>query len=473
MRCWGRHRTAVRVGRGPIAVVGLCVVLGWSTLSAGSTGRSLPAFPGAQGFGARTRGGRGGRVIEVTNLDDAGPGSLRAAIEADGPRTIVFRVGGMIVLGSHLRIKNPWVTIAGQTAPGDGICIRKWPLLVQTSEVIIRGLRHRLGDDPDGPKQDQGNGICVIGSLTNHVRNVILDHCSVSWAWDENLDAYYAVSDVTFQWCIISEALHRSRHPKGPHSMGMLLGGHDGHSTRMTVHHCLFAHNNGRNPLVSTSRCATEIINNVIYNWGMESTCFEKNGNAGDPWTGPDFKRGPHLANVIGNFYKPGPDSRRKGIIVEKAVLPESTIYLKGNIGPGRTEDQGDEWDVVKSYAGTNPHSSIPAFEPSGVTVQPVTRAYELVLARAGAAVPHRDAVDERVIQSVRDGTGRIIDSLEQVGGHPVYRGGEAPPDTDHDGMLDDWEKSRGLDPNDPEDRNLLAPSGYTWVEEYINSLLP
>lgn len=413
------------------------------------------AFPGAEGYGADTPGGRGGQVLEVTTLDPDGSGSLREALQTAGARIVVFRVGGTIELTQDLRIDEPFVTVAGQTAPGDGILIRGAGLRVQTHDVIVRGLRIRVGDDPAGPTGENRDGLGVADS-SEPPHDVIFDHCSVSWAIDENLQLWYPCHDITFQWCVTAEALNESLHPKGGHSMGLLVGDH---AQRISVHHNLFVHNRGRNPLMKGDT-ETEVINNVVYNWGYGPTSFGDLEGAG-----------PSTANVIGNTYLPGADSDGQGIKISSNVSDGTAIYVEGNVGPGRETDQGDDWLAVQG--DEQYRSTTPAVPPSGITSQSAAEAYGLVMASAGAIVPSRDAVDQRLVQAVTDTTGSIIDSQDEVGGWPTLAGGTAPTDTDHDGMPDSWETDHGLDPSDPSDGSDEAPSGYTWVEEYINGLIP
>jgi pectate lyase len=230
-------------------------------LAAVSVGAELPDFPGAEGFGATTPGGRGGRVIYVTTLDDSGPGSLRAAIGAQGPRTILFRVGGVIDLQSALVVREPFVTIAGQTAPGGGICLRGDNFGIATHDVVVRFLRVRLGD----LRRREVDTF----SIADGSRNVVVDHCSASWSIDETLSPSGDISDVTVQWCIISESLNNSLHSKGPHGYGSLLRATGG----VSLHHNLWSHHNGRNPRFGDNYAegpfpTFDFRNNVIYNWG-------------------------------------------------------------------------------------------------------------------------------------------------------------------------------------------------------------
>ncbi len=406
---------------------------------------AIPAFPGAEGFGSETPGGRGGRVIEVTNLDDSGPGSLRAACEADGPRIVVFRTGGTIRLKSQLRIRSPFITIAGQTAPGGGILLRDAGLSIRTHDVVVRYIRVRIGESR---AQSPGSQDCInIGGEKGKdlARNVIIDHCSLSWAIDENADSYSRASDLTVQWCILSEGLMKSIHEKGPHSMGFLLG--QG-STRTSVHHNLFAHNNERNPRLKGG--LRDIVNNVVYDWGSHAAALSDK---------PEV-------NLVGNCYKPGPSSGGLDRIV-RADGP-AAIYLGGNY----FGEKGSDWDYVEPKPTTLRASS--PFSAPKVTVCSANQAFDRVLRSAGCSYPVRDSVDLRIVRDAREGTGRIIDNPDQVGGFPKIASGIAPPDTDHDGMPDHWEIPRGLDPYDPsdgpEDRDR---DGYTNLEEYLNWLVP
>jgi pectate lyase len=420
------------------------------TLILPSPAAGLPAFPGAQGFGSESPGGRGGKVIEVTNLNPSEAGSLRAALEASGPRIVVFRAGGTIFMNGMLKIKNPYITIAGQTAPGDGIQIRGGTLDVQTHDVVIRGLRIRPGDQEGYDPKDRD---CIkIGSEHTPVYNVVIDHCSLSWSTGKLVTLWYEnVHDITVQWCIISEALFHSRHPEGAHSRAFLIGDF---AQRVTTHHCLYAHNDYRNPEFKGDTRG-EVINNVIYNWGKAGTDFGEG----------DVTKLPVFANIIGNYYKPGTNGDAiKAIYIrdsrdrEWGLNPQSRVYIQGNINGLRT-------------GGDALLSDQPATPLSNVRIEDAQVAYEKVLRDAGATVPARDAVDTRIVKDVVNKTGKIIDSQSEVGAWPNLAGGNGPPDTDHDGMPDAWETSRGLDPNNandgPADRD---GDGYTNIEKYLNS---
>lgn len=435
----------------------------------------LPAFPGAEGFGAETPGGRGGEVIEVTNLKDSGPGSFRAACESKGPRIIVFRTGGTIEVLSPVLVSEPFATIAGQTAPGGGILLKADPgfdgsvLNVISHDVIVRGLRIRRG--PTAKKGCCGDGLS-IHNKEGEPHNIVIDHCSISWSTDENVDSWYAARDITIQWCLIAEALYDSSHEKGPHSKGTLIGSE---VKRVSYHHNLLAHNVARNPQFSNDEGPNHIVNNVIYNWKYFGGQFSKAGQLAPK------------VNFIGNYYKPGPDTRKDRYEVALSKYEDEPLfYVHDNIGHHRPDESSDEWDIVgDSNSGLGKGwMRIPASvkirrkeawpaSPVPITIHPVKKGYELVLDHAGAITPKRDAVDLRVVNDVRMNIGRCIDDPSEVGGWPTLEAGTPPKDTDHDGMPDDWETKHKLDPNDPEDRNRKAPSGYTFVEEYINSLIP
>jgi pectate lyase len=412
----------------------------------------VPAFPGAQGFGTQTPGGRGGRVIEVTNLNDSGPGSLRAAIEADGKRIVVFRVGGTIGLKTPIIALSPYLTIAGQTAPGDGILIRDTNLRIRTHDVVVRYLRLRIGPNRAIPSNRQ-DGLAVENGGNEETCNVVVDHCSVSWAQDENV-GISSVHDVTLQWCLIAECLRRGYHEKGDHSMAVILGDNP---DRISTHHNLLMSCGSRNPRIQGG--LHDVVNNAMYNFG-------------GLWA--TFSRNPRV-NFVGNYYKRGPNSMRSNPPVITADKPEDAgkIFVKGNITPYRTSNDQDEWLGMVRLNVADVRAER-AFDTPPITATPAEVAWEQILAGAGATIPHRDAVDLRLIQEARTGKGQHIDRPDEVGGFPRIAGGDAPPDTDHDGMPDAWEKTHGLDPNDPADGPQDRDGdGYTNVEEYLNSRAP
>jgi pectate lyase len=446
------------------AILGFAAVLATAAWSGEPSGPSFPAFLGAEGFGAATPGGRGGKVLIVANLDDHGPGSLRAAVEESGARTVVFEVSGTIALERPLRIERPFLTIAGQTAPGGGIALKNHGIVLTdgVQDVVIRHIRVRPGP---GAVSD---GILLAGKEGAPVRRVILDHCSATWAMDENMDTWGGVEDCTIQWCILAEGLMEG-HPKGKgHGMGLLCGPRD-KTQRLSIHHNLFAHNNQRNPRFQGG--SYEFVNNAIYDWG---------GIAGQLTFAP-------RANFIGNFYKPGPSSNKRAF--EIAVDGPTPLYVEGNIGPHRrppaegvqganpypfSEYKSDEWAIVgqdgkaadASLRRNEPHP--PA--PIPITIEPVAQAFERVLADCGATRPTRDGVDRRIVTEVRAGTG----ALGMHGPYPILDEGVAPADEDRDGMPNQWEREFGLDYLDPHDAATdLDGDGYTNLEEYLNATDP
>lgn len=414
-----------------------------------------PAFPTAEGFGALARGGRGGQVIEVTNLNSEGPGSLRAAIETKGPRIVVFRVGGTIELTERLRIKEPYLTIAGQSAPGGGITLKSSGVdrdlvKISTHNIVIRYIRVR-----PGPGGDSG-GITIDGGET---RNVILDHMSISWSVDENLTTWYDNANITIQWSIIAEGLNNSSHSEGPHSKGLMLGA-DG-SRNLSIHHNLLAHNVERSPRIKTSGLV-DFRNNVIYNYGV---------SAG--WVTNEY--GDVSVNYVGNYIKPGPNSDRSRYGLEIDSVDDAatiSVFVDGNLSHHRLGDTYSQNVVVKEdghqFLVDRAHPAPPIVTTNAET------AYEQVLENAGATIPMRDEVDTRIVQEVLSGTGRIIDDPSQVGGWPQLAAGMAPVDNDHDGMADSWESTYDLDTGTSAD-NRLDPDddGYTNVEEYLNNTNP
>jgi hypothetical protein len=454
----------------------------------------LAAFPGAQGFGAFSLGGRGGRVIEVTNLDDidpatgnAVPGSLRAAIEATGPRIVVFRVSGTIDVcerNKGLEIVSPYITIAGQTAPGDGITLRLDPscdgpaLRIWEHNVVLRHLRIRPGSNPD---VDLGGSDAVtIGGVNAH--DIIIDHCSLSWATDENLDISWGAHDVTVQYSIVSEGLKDApRAAEGPSGgYGMLIdnanaGGN--HTDRISVHHVLFAHNWYRNPQVSTDGLI-DYRNNVIYDWGLHGL------RVLDLY-------GPTRMNLVGNYAKEGPSASaatrtREMWAYHSIGMAPLSYFVHDNIGPRRPSPSSPETDAIycREHDEAVPNSGVDcdparfattiAFAAPHVTTWSATSAYDEVLENAGATLPLRDAVDRRVIDEVRNGNGGTVMDPAEVGGWPWMESATPPVDVDHDGMPDAWELLYGLHVGTPSDGAFDADAdGYTNVEEFLNSTNP
>ena len=424
------------------------------------------AFPDAEGWGRNARGGRDekAKILAVTSLADSGPGTLREALKTPGPRIVVFRTGGVIELTNKLTVQDGFLTIAAQTAPGDGVIVRGFPIRIAADHVIIRGLRIRNGDGP-GPKGDLRDSIQIGRTDGKPIHDIIVDHCSFGWSVDETVEFYFSARNVTLSYNIFSEALWKSIHQKGSHGYAMLLG--SGANEQITLHHNLFAHNERRNPWIKDN-AQVELINNVIYNWGSEGTGL---------WSDPKLK--PLKANVIGNFYKLSDATiarakkPRRAIDLHKAPPPNSRIYLHDNVGPGR-EPLKDDWDAagVGDYDPAPYRADKPLAEAaSGLKPQKAVDAYSHVLKHAGAAP--RDKADARAVEDTRTGGGRPIDKLDQVGGYPTYAAGTPPVDTDEDGLPDEWERAHGLNPRDRRDATHLAPSGYLHIEEYVNSLIP
>jgi pectate lyase len=402
------------------------------------------AFPGATGFGAYTPGGRGGKVLFVTTLEDSGPGSLREALTTKGPRTVLFRVGGTIHLKSGLTIREPFLTVAGQTAPGQGIALvadssthADTLVINQTHDVILRYLRIFNGKAP-GPSHPDDGGDCL--SIYDS-QNFIIDHCSTHFGTDETLSATGACDRYTVQWSIIAEGLNYERH-----SMSSLLGG-----GRSTWHHNLFAHAGSRNPnFAGEVRC--DFRSNLIYDWGF--TCGQGS-----------FVQ----LNYSGNYLKPGPSTKPNARIFlggQATALP-GTLYLANNVLEGFPEITRDNW------LGT-PHdraaSSPVPFPLLSLPSEPPDTARDRVLSHAGANLPTRDGADTRLIREVRESTGQIIDSQDQVGGVPILPTVTSDIiDTDHDGLPDDWERQNHLDPANPHDALTITGGTYTWLEIYLN----
>ncbi|MBI3850882.1 MAG: pectate lyase [Verrucomicrobia bacterium] len=419
-----------------------------------AVGKDLPAFPGAEGFGANTPGGRGGKALFVSNLNDAGLGSLRAACETKGPRTIVFRVGGIIDLKSTIKVTEPFLTLTGQTAPGDGVCLRGHSLIVATHDVVIRYLRSRPGDI-SGKETD------ALGA-THGAANVIFDHCSASWAVDENLSMNGTNHNVTLQWSIVSEALYHSVHHKGAHSMGSLMSGFAG----VSLHHNIYAHNNSRNTRLGgrdTNFPPTiDFRNNVLYDWGEICT-----GMVGDTIN----------VNYAANYIKAGPSSKVSKPILIVHTNANAQFFLSDNVVVGRpnfTRDNRTMFSRTELDGRRLITVVSKPFDAPPIKMSSAEKVYETILANAGAILPKRDAVDSRVVEEIRRGTGHIIDSQWEVGGWPEYKSARPPLDTDRDGMPDEWEKRHGLNPNDPRDANDDANGdGYTNLEEFMNGTDP
>ena len=421
-----------------------CMAVEKATEQARTDISKLPAFPSAEGYGKFAVGGRGGAVYEVTTLDPTGPGSLGEAIAASGPRTVIFRVAGTIE--GNFKIANGNITIAGQTAPGDGICI-KGNLGIGADDVIIRYIRVRA--------KASGDAMGARGR-----KNIILDHVSASWSSDEVMSLYHN-NNVTIQWCIISEACSRS------HRFGGIWGNNYG-----TYHHNLIAHNDSRNPRWASGSKYDDYRNNVIYNWGYNS-CY--GGEAlqvrNHEWDFSTF-------NMVANYYKAGPatKSEARNRIAQPSARgadDKGSWYVADNYVDGYPAVTADNWQGVD---GDNYIKMDKPWPEMPINQQTPADAYKAVLAHAGCSRPNRDSIDTRIIKEVSAGTATfgengIITNPADVGGWPTLAGGTPPADSDHDGMPDAWEKANGLDPRDPDDRNEVAADGYTMLEKYLNSI--
>lgn len=373
------------------------------------SGGALPIIPGAFGLGMDTVAGSGRNInasnttiFKVTNLNASGSGSLAACTGASGPRVCIFEVSGTIQTAREVKISNPYITIAGQTAPSPGITIRGAGLRITTHDVLVQHIRIRVGDASNGPDPDNRDGIGIEGQ--SGIYNIVIDHVSVSWAVDGNVDLWYGgVHDVTITNSIISEALHNSLHPKGPHSTGMLTGSdNDEVPSRISVLYSLFAHNHSRNPQYSgASNSSIVFANNLIYNWGQYGTRLRYGGDA----------------SVVGNVYVSGANSVN-GSGNAFYVLDASgfQVYLDDIMVDGSVPS--DSWDIVSG--SNNPRVDSPPILIDGYSPMNSALVEDYVLNNAGARPADRDTVDTRVVQSVRDRSGRIIDSQSDVGGWPV-----------------------------------------------------
>lgn len=486
----------------------------------------IPAFPGAEGGGMWTFGGRGGKVLTVTNLNDDGPGSFRWACEQGGARIIVFNVSGIIRLKSPIYVRAPYVTIAGQTAPGEGICIAGESFQVDTHDVIVRHMRFRRGETLVTNREDSFGG--------NPVGNIMIDHCSCEWGLDENISFYRHMFNlhngkpmekkptvnVTIQNTISAKALDTWNH-----AFGSTIGGEN-----TTFMRNLWADNTGRNPSIGWAG-VFNFVNNVVYNWVHRTA------------DGGEYKS---MFNFINNYYKPGPLTPKDGAIGHRITKSESRseglfpfkqfgrVYATGNIMEGNDEVNKDNWNGGIQTADKDGKMnetelalmrSNEPFEMAPITIMGAQKAFEWVLDNAGATVPCRDIVDQRICEEVRTGKAYYVENYEkemaklekktktpqnpygdmwglhpksqneqgyfkyrrlpqdsykqgvitdprQMGGYPEYKAWEPYVDTDGDGMPDEWEKANGLNPNDPSDAiKDCNGDGYTNIEKYINAI--
>jgi hypothetical protein len=454
----------------------------------------IAAFPGAEGGGKYSFGGRGGKVYVVTNLNDDGPGSFRWACEQGGARIIVFNVAGIIHLKTPVIVRAPYITIEGQTAPGDGVCIAGETVWINTHDVVIRYMRFRRGETNVGRRDD------AIGG--NPVGNIMIDHVSASWGLDENMSMYrhmyndstgkiedkFGTANITIQNSIFSESLDTWNH-----AFGSTLGGENCSFMRN-----LWADNTGRNPSVGWNGIFN-FVNNVVFNWVHRSI------------DGGDYRAS---FNIINNYFKPGPATSKNSNVGHRILKPEAgrsklkylvfgRCYVNGNIMEGYPEITKDNWaggvqveelpntDKYTDYMKVNKPMPMPQ-----ITIMSATDAHQYVLNNAGATLPRRDAVDQRITEQVK--TGKIstianvklpekqfehrrlpIDSYKigiitdpsQVGGYPEYKG-TPYKDSDTDGIPDDWETKHGLNPKNARDASLITKSGYSNIEEYLNSVV-
>ncbi|WP_443947364.1 polysaccharide lyase [Pedobacter sp. AW1-32] len=462
----------------------------------------LLAFPGAEGGGAYSFGGRGGRVIVVKNLNDSGPGSLRDACEQGGARIVVFNVAGIIRLKTPLIIRAPYITIAGQTAPGDGVCVAGESVWLNTHDVVVRFMRFRRGETYVGRRDD------AIGG--NPVGNIMIDHVSASWGLDENMSMYrhmyndstgkteekLGTVNITIQNSIFSEALDYWNH-----AFGSTLGGENCAFMRN-----LWADNGARNPSIGWNGIFN-FANNVVFNWNNRST------------DGGDYTA---QYNIINNYYKPGPVTDLKDPISYRILKPESgrsklpyvvfgRAYVHGNIIDGNDKVTKDNWDGgvqvedkkgnLMTYEKASPYfAAMKAAKPfpmPKISIIPTLQAKEFVLTNVGATLPKRDPVDVRVIKQVKTGVIEvhpnakpsafqfehrrlpadsykqgIITEIAQVGGYPEYKG-TPYKDSDNDGMPDAYEVKNGLNPKDASDAAKITKTGYSNIEVYLNSVVP
>lgn len=462
----------------------------------------LPAFPGAEGFGRYVTGGRGGAVYHVTNLDDSGEGSLRWALSQKGVKTIVFDVSGTIHLKSALSVSTGNVTIAGQTAPGDGICVADYPFTINASNVIIRFMRFRLGNKYVAYHEGDG-----LGGMDQ--KDIMVDHCSTSWSVDECLSVY-GCENMTVQWCIVSQSMYNAGHSKGNHGYGGNWGG-----SGASYHHNLIAHHSSRTPRLGP-RYTTQLDermdmrNNVIYNWGGNG-CY-----GGEAMT----------VNIVNNYYKPGPATEKRNTSIQQRIAgigirtaeyvtnypsyePTKHIwgdfYVDGNVNTLHSNVTADNWtygiyNQISSSGNDGLYNqtvrdTMRLAEPMDfvyVTTHDAATAYEKVLKYAGASLS-RDEVDSMMVYDTQYGKAShtgvglfnslpgIINSQEDNrpsnapddwSAWPTLESLACPTDTDRDGMPDEWESAHGLNPTDASDGNTTNEEGYTMLEVYMNSLV-
>lgn len=408
----------------------------------------LRSFEGAEGFGTTTPGGRGGAIVKVTNLQDGGPGSLRWALEdLEMPRIVVFEVGGRIDLKDEIEVRGD-VTVAGQTAPGEGITVAGARLRVVEDDVIIRGLKLRPGPDDDG--KPNSRDALSIGYGSEVVERVVIDGNSLSWAQDETAVVWYGANDVTFSNNIIAEGLDR-----GSPSYGMLIG--DG-AHHVTVSGNLLANNFHRNPQLLDAR-QVEFVNNVVSNYGNNG--FEAPVSGGEPVT----------AHIVGNHFIAGDDTSKSDPVRLRGTSNETAYFIEDNLGPSRPRDGLPETAIAEG-SGLAKVQSSPVFKGSGVDAIDSSRVLDAVLDTAGARAQGTDDTDARLLGEVEAGTGRVISHPGEVGGYDAPRAGNAPKDRDGDGIPDRFEAVVGSDPDRFDPHADADGDGYPNIENYINGLI-
>ncbi|MFZ5759505.1 MAG: hypothetical protein ACOY32_07740 [Thermodesulfobacteriota bacterium] len=477
--------------------------------------RAIPAFPGAEGFGADAVGGRGGIVIKVSNLNDNGAGSLRAAVEQTFPRIIIFEVSGIIYLESTLKITSPYITIAGQTSP-EGIMVSGKTVLVNTHDVLIQHMRFGAGtrsvaynrdengdiifyDRPQyyfppqgtGPDNCAGNPTseelgfpCAISGgsdpetldtfvvagkywAKNEAYNIMIDHCSFRWGVDETLTLTGGVTNTTIQWSIVSEGLDKAGHPKGKHSKGLMVSGKFVYPNTISLHHNYIAHHGDRSPLLMSPEgvdTVVDFVNNVVYNWDKRLVPY-----------GQEYAK----INWVNNYAKIGPSSYADSCEVghwPKDYPPAQILYVQGNIGATRLSQSAPQWNVQDYFYNralpVDWQKTSPWPAPSITSSEMSVSLADCILSAVGATAPKRDSVDTRVIRDFSAGSGKIINNVVFPQDYPLFETKASPPiDSDNDGMPDSWEAANGLNPTHDDSALDKNGDGYTNIEEYLHYL--
>ncbi|WP_291857901.1 pectate lyase [Marinilabilia sp.] len=429
------------------------------------------AFPSAEGYGRFTRGGREGRAIYVTSLDDSSaPGTLRYALEvATGPRTVLFKVSGIIELDTWVKIKDPYITIAGQSAPGSGITLKNSGIQIETHDVIIRHIRIRPGDDQNGTPPTDRDALFIYKDRNCH--NIMLDHVSFTWGIDENVSFSTGTNNLTMQNCIVAEALSNSLHEEGEHSKGLLMLND---LDNISIVNNLFAHNYGRNPLISSNTRNVHVVNNLIYNWGPMRPGYGTHTQI--------FKDQIPIndAVIYGNMYRKGRVSSdvplyRTGnwYLVDGSTFFIDQNYLDdgGNINPLKKVSTSF-LDNPDFFAGFMMTKAPAGWESEYSNIKSISEVEGYVLNNVGTRVPIVDDVDGRIINETRTHSGDFVDSPRDRGGYPSQFQGTVPADSDGDGIPDKWEISKDLNPDSSNDAVAYTLSPYyTNLEMYLNEL--